>query len=156
MARRADNECLSSPSGHELRLRGLCSSRACEVGELADLVNADLGRLLAELAAARTKPGDQLLAVAAGRAWDCVAVGEDRFLLPSQRYAAEPGHQRLPAVTFDSCLAAPSRPVRCGDGGLVLAGHRRHRWAVPGGHGLERRGPHDPMQAAAVPDVTRQ
>src|SRR5258708_29034793 len=129
MARRADHEGLSSPSGHELRPRGLWSSRACEVGELADLVNADLGRLLAELAAARTKPGDQLLAVAAGRAWDCVAVGEDRFLLPSQRDAAEPGHQRLPAVPFESCLEPPARPVRRGDGGLVLAGLSRPREA---------------------------
>ena len=126
MARRADHEGLSAPPGHELRPLRLWSSWACRIGELSDLMNADRGPLLAELAAARAEPGDQLLAVAAGRARDCVAVGEDRFLLP-QRNAAEPCRQRLPAVTFDSCLKAPSRPVRCGGGGLVLAGHRRHR-----------------------------
>ncbi len=127
MAGRADYEGLSSPPGHELRPLRPWSSGGCEVGELADLVNADRGPLLAEFAAARAEPGDQLLAFATGRAGDCVAVGEDRFLLPPQRNAAEPCHQWLPAVTFDSCLKAPSRPVRRGDGGLVLAGHRRHR-----------------------------
>jgi hypothetical protein len=85
MAGRADYEGLSSPPGHELRPLGLWSSGACEVGELADLVNADLGPLVAQFAAARAEPGDQLLAFAAGRARDCVAVGEDRFLLPPQR-----------------------------------------------------------------------
>ena len=58
VAGRADHEGLSPPSGHELRPRGLWSSRAGEIGELADLVNADLARLLAQFAAARTEPGE--------------------------------------------------------------------------------------------------
>ena len=81
------------------------------------------------------------------------AVGEDRFLLPFQRNAAEPGDQWFPARPFDGGLEADARPVRCGDGSLVLAGHRRHGRAVPGGQRLEQRGLSHPAEPGEPPDV---
>ena len=78
----ADHEGLASPFRHELGPRWLWSSRLGEVGESADVVHVHLGLLLAELTAARPDPGDELLALAAGRAGDGEAVDQDRHLLP--------------------------------------------------------------------------
>ena len=78
----ADHEGLASPFRHELGPRWLWSSRLGEVGESADVVRVHLGPLLADLTAARPDPGDELLALAAGRAGDGEAVDQDRHLLP--------------------------------------------------------------------------
>lgn len=82
LAGSADHEGLASPFRHELGPRWLWSSRLGEVGESADVVHVHLGPLLAELTAAHPDPGDELLALAAGRAADGEAVDQDRHLLP--------------------------------------------------------------------------
>ena len=82
MAGSADHQGLSAPFCHELSPRWLWSSPLGEVGKRADVVHVHLGLVLAELTAARPEPGDELPALAAGRAGDSEAVDEDRLLLP--------------------------------------------------------------------------
>ena len=107
-----------------------------EVGQLADLVGFHLGPLAAPFAFAPQEPGDQLLA-ANGRGGQ--AVVDDRLALPFERDAAEPCDQRFPARPLLAGLVTGTRPVLGGDGGLVLAGHLRHRRAVLAGQGLQHR-----------------
>ena len=100
MAGRADHEGLPAHGGHEVRPLGLRPSRPGEVGEGADLVDFHRGALLTPLAPACQEPDGQLLAAGSR---DGLAVGEDRFLLPYQRDAAEPCDQWLPACS-EVCL----------------------------------------------------
>ena len=154
MAGGADDEGLASFPGHQLCPRGLRLAWPCEVGEFSDLVGFHPGWLLAPLALPRQEPGDQFLAAGCGRALR--AVGDDRFLLPPQRDAAEPCGQWFPAWPFNVSLEAPARPVRGGGDGLVLAGHLGHRGAVPVRERLEHGGLHDPFQPVESPDVGGQ
>ena len=100
----ADHEGLASPSRHDLHPLGWIGlSGLVEIGELADLVHADLVRLPAELTPSREEPVDQLFA--AGGCQDWFAVPQDRVLLPSERNTAECRDQRLPALaTVDADL----------------------------------------------------
>jgi hypothetical protein len=61
------------------------------------------GLLPAPFAPSRQEPGDQFLAAGGGRDW--LAVVEDRFVLPPERDAAEPGDQWFPALSFDAGLS---------------------------------------------------
>lgn len=138
MAVRADQEGLAPHRGHELRPRGLWPPRAGEVSEFTDLVCLHRGASLAPLASSRRESADQLLAADGDRGW--LTVEDDRFPLPFQGDAAEPGDQWFPALSFHSGFEACAWPVRCLGLGLVLAGHLRHRRAMLGGQCLEHRG----------------
>ena len=120
-------------------------------GHRADVVDLHLARLLAELAPVRKEPADQLL-VWVDRPGQ--TVGQDRHLLPPQRYPAEPCDQCSPAVTRrcwpqSRCVARAVSSILA----LYLARHLRHRRAVLAGQGLEHRGLHDPAQPVQSPDV---
>lgn len=154
MADGADHEGLAPLACHELRPFRRWPPRVGELSEFADMVDFDLADARAHLAPSRQEPIDQLLVTDGDRGW--FAVGEDRGLLPLERNAAEPCGQRFPAVAFNGHLQALSRPVRCVDGGLVLACHLRHRGAMLAGERLQQRGLHDPAQPVESPDVAGQ
>ena len=76
--------------------------------------------LPADLASSCQEAADDLLV--AGERRDRLAVPQDRSLLPLERDTTEPRDERLLAlVTFDADLQALAWPVRCLDGGRVLA-----------------------------------
>src|SRR3984957_19167557 len=93
----ADDEGLAPHFRHQGRPGGLLAAWPYQVGELSDLVAFHRGPGVAPFAFAVQEPGDDLPR-ARGRCW--LAVGDDRFLLPFERDAAEPCGQWLPARPF--------------------------------------------------------
>src|SRR6266508_3381476 len=154
MAGGADHEGLAPPVRHGLGPLGLQRPGYAEVCELADVVDLDLARLLADLADAREEPVDQLLVRIVDP--DRLAVDDRRRSLPVERYAAEPCDQWLSAVAFDTRLEAGAQPVRCLDFGLVLGRRLRRRRAVLSCQGFEHGGLHDPAQPVKSVDVSGQ
>jgi hypothetical protein len=74
---------------------GLERSGYAEVGELADVVDLHVVRLLADLAGIRKESGDELFMRVVDPDW--LTVGDRRRFLPSEWYAAEPCDQWLSA-----------------------------------------------------------
>src|SRR5439155_1332690 len=137
---------------HDCRPYGWWLSGFVEVGEFTVVVYLHLVRAVADLAPVGEQPCDQLLAPRWGRV--CAAVGEDRVALPFEWYAAESCHEWFPALaTVDAVLEAGARPVWGVDGGLVSAGHLRHRRVVLCGQRFQHRGFHDPAEPVETPDI---
>jgi hypothetical protein len=90
----ADHEGLSPLSRHQFRPQRLWLSRFAKMGELADMVNFDVARVLARLASSSPEPFDQLLATDDARGW--FTVGQDRFALPSVPRLSEAGLEPEP------------------------------------------------------------
>ena len=140
---------------HELRPRGLWSSRlgrgrrACGRGGLPPVVRCS--QISHRPARSRV-----ISSFAAGGGRDWLAVGEDRLLLPFERYAAEPGDQWFPALRSTVAWKHVRGPCGVSMVALYLRGHLRHRRAVLAGQGLEHRGLHDPVQPVESADVTGQ
>src|SRR5258707_12263665 len=97
----ADHEGLASPPRHDLRPLGWVGlSGLVEIGELADLADAHLVRLPAELAPSCEGPMYQLLASGGGRDW--FAGGQDRVVLPPERETTERLAPRVPALATEN------------------------------------------------------
>ena len=110
MAGGADHKGFASPVRHCLGPLGLERSGYAEVGQLANVVDLHVVRLLAYLARIREESGDELLLRIVDP--DRLTVSDRRRFLPLERYTAEPCDQWLPAVAFDPCFKAGAQPVR--------------------------------------------
>src|ERR1035441_510660 len=153
VAAAAGHQGLAPPHGHEVHPCGfLASARLAEIGELADVVDLQVHRVLADLTASGQEPVDQLVAPGAGH--DRPPVGEDGCAHSSERGPAEAGDQWFPSpVAFDGDLQALSGSGGCLDGGLVLAGLRGDRRTVLACQRLQQRGLHDPVETARAEHI---
>jgi hypothetical protein len=92
----ADHEGLAPSHGHEVHPGGfLCAAGLVEIGELADVVNLQVHRLPADLAASSDEPVDQLVAP---------GTGHDRSLIDEDGCVCSP--ERDPAEADDQWFAA--------------------------------------------------
>ena len=112
VAAAADHEGLASSHGHEVHPGGFVRPAGLvEIGEFADVVNLQVPRVLADLAASGDEPMDQLVASGAGH--DRPLVGEDGCVCPPERDPAEAGDQWFPAsIAFDGDLDDRARSGR--------------------------------------------
>src|SRR5215472_10584847 len=98
----------------------LPAARLVQVSELADMVDFEVYRAVADLAMPGHEPQDQLVAPGAGHDWPLV--GEDCCALPGERDPAEAGYQWLPSpVALDGDLQALAPPGGGVDGSPVFA-----------------------------------
>ncbi|MCW8098930.1 hypothetical protein OOZ58_20460 [Streptomyces tauricus] len=124
----------------------------CEVGESADVVHLHVAFASTDLAGIRQESRDEFLLRIVHP--DRLTIGKFRRSLPLEGNPAEPCHQWLPVLPFNSGLEADSGPVGGIDSGLVLSGHLRYWRTVLCGKGFEHGCLHNSLQPVQPEDIS--